>query len=95
MAQLPEIFRACFWDTDFDRLDINNNSDFIISRLYMKGGFPGMFWVETTYSDSSIIHSAKIRRDLDPIVANYLKTKYDIPENEMSYYRLNGGIAWR
>lgn len=50
MAQLPEKFRPYFWDSDFDHLDIRENMAFIISRLYTKGGFPGIFWVDETYS---------------------------------------------
>ncbi len=95
MAQIPAKFSTCFWDAKFDELDIRNNSDFIIIRLYTKGGFPGIFWVEKTYSSDDIIHAAKNRRDLDPIVANYLKEKYAIRKEDMNYYRLNNGMTWR
>lgn len=95
MAQLPEKFRQCFWDSDFEHLDTRENMAFIISRLYTKGGFPGIFWVDKTYSSQDIIYAAKTRRDLNPIVANYLRKKYNIKKNEMNYYQMRGGIAWR
>lgn len=95
MAQLPEKFRSCFWDTDFEHLDIVENRAFIISRLYTKGGFPGIFWVDETYSSQDIIYAAKTRRDLDPIVANYLRKKYNLKKDEMNFYCMQNGVAWR
>ena len=58
MAQLPEKFRPYFGDSDFEHLDIVENRAFIISRLYTKGGFSGIFWVDETYSDQDIIYAA-------------------------------------
>lgn len=95
MAQLPEKFRPCFWDSDFEHLDIVENRAFIISRLYTKGGFSGIFWIDETYSDQDIIYAAKTRRDLDPIVANYLRKKYHLEKSEMNYYHMQNKIAWR
>lgn len=88
IPQLPEEFRSCFWDTDFEKLDIRKNRLFIISRLYTKGGFPGIFWVHDTYSDQDVIDAAKTRRDLNPIVANYLCEKYGLKREEMKYYQM-------
>lgn len=88
MAQLPERFRPCFWDTDFDGLDVRENRAFIIARLYTKGGFEGMLAVAELYSDEDVICAARTRRDLDPIVANYLRKRYGIKKEDMNYYRM-------
>lgn len=88
MAQLPEKFRSVFWDTNLEDLDLEKNKAFIISRLYNKGGFDGMVFVHKNYSDEDVIETAKSRRDLHPIVANYLKTIYALEEDEMAYYRV-------
>lgn len=96
VPQLPEEFRSCFWDTDFEKLDIQKNKLFIISRLYTKGGFPGIFWVHDTYPDQDVIDAAKIRRDLNPIVANYLRKKYGLRKEDMMYYQMqNREHFWR
>ena len=94
MSELPEKFRPVFWDTDFDNLDAEKNSAYIISRLYNKGGFPGIFWVHEHYSDQEILQAIKTRRDFDPIVANYLRKKYSLEKDEMNYYRMQSGDFW-
>lgn len=94
MSTLPERFRPVFWDTDFDNLDKKKNAAYIISRLYNKGGFPGIFWVHVNYTDEEIIHAAKTRRDFDPIVANYLREKYHLQKEEMNYYRMHAQDFW-
>ncbi|MBR6090531.1 MAG: hypothetical protein IKP86_11395 [Anaerolineaceae bacterium] len=90
---IPEKFRPFFWDADFDELDTDINKLFIISRLYCKGGLEGMYWVEHHYVDADIIEAAKRRRDLNPIVANHLRKKYDLEKSEMNYYSMSAD--WR
>ena len=52
---LPLRFKPVFWDTDCEKLDLEKNKLFIISRMYCKGGFPGIYWVEHHYSEEDII----------------------------------------
>ncbi len=97
MADIPESLRFCFWDTDIEKLDMEKNSDYIISRLYTRGGIRGIVFVHETYTDDEIIHAAKTRRDLNPIVANYLSERYGIPREDMAYYRMvemGGRTLW-
>lgn len=86
--KIPEKFRPCFWDADFDKLDLKKNKDFIITRLYVKGGLSGIDWVHDQYSDEEIQDAAKRRRALNPIVANYLRNKYHLKKQDMAYYRM-------
>ncbi len=88
---------SCFWDTDISRLDIEKDKDFIITRLYTKGGMRGINFVHHIYADDDVIHAAKVRRDLNPIVANYLSKKYNIRRSDMAYYRMEdmgGRTLW-
>ena len=91
---IPEKLRVYFWDSDIDKLDPDQNKCFIISRLYTKGGVEGINWINKNYSDQDIIEAAKKRRDLNPIVANYLRSKYQIDKNEMNFFK-TGQISWR
>lgn len=95
MGTLPEEFKPFFWDTDFEKLDLKENASFIISRLYNKGGFPGIFWVHDHFSDEEIVTAVKTRRDFTPIVANYLRKKYNLEKSEMNYYKMKPTIEWR
>lgn len=95
MCKIPEKFRIFFWDTDFDNLDLKDNSAYIISRLYNKGGFSGIKWVHDNFTDKEILNAIKTRRDFHPIVANYLRKKYHLSKNEMNYYKMKPNISWR
>ncbi|MCD8230830.1 MAG: hypothetical protein LUD14_03240 [Clostridiales bacterium] len=94
--QIPDEFKHCFWDTKWDELDINDNKDFIITRLYTHEGMPGIRWVTQQFTDDEIKEAAKHRRALNPIVANYLQKKYHIERSEMAYYRVKNeaGKEW-
>lgn len=77
-----------FWDTDFEKLDIQKNKEYIISRLYCYGDLKAIKWVKDTYSKEDIKETAKHRRDLKPIVANYLRQQFNLKKEEMAYYRV-------
>ena len=95
MKKIPTKFKPCFWDTNFDELDIKKNKYYIISRLYNKGGISGITWVEDNYSDEDIMEATKLRRDFHPIVANYLRKKYGLKKEQMNYYKMMPKISWR
>lgn len=95
--KMPESLRTFFWDTDFDNLDLQENKYYIISRLYVKGNLKAIRWVNETYTDEDIKETARTRRALDPIVANYLRQKCGLKREEMAYYRnerLGGRELW-
>ena len=82
--------RALFWDTRIDALDRNANRCYIIARLLNLGGIPGLDWVEDNYSADEIADAVIHRRDLHPIVRNFMAERYHIPKE-----RLNQGAPWR
>jgi|GEM_PF-943231 len=95
ITSLPEHLRPAFWDSDFEHLDLEKNRDFIITRLFTKGGIPGINWAEKTFTADEIRAAARTRRDLNPIVANFLSQRYGIPRRDMMYYRTRGvAIPW-
>jgi len=83
---IPESLKAAFWDSNIDELDLEKNSAYIISRLYNYGGVEGRMWVHMRYDDDAIVKAACQRRDLDPIVANYLKKEFKIKDEDMACY---------
>ena len=80
-------FQYAFWDTDLTQLDAECDSDYIIVRLYCKGGIRGIRAAEKYYSKEQISHAAMVRRDLNPIAANYLQSVCGLAREEMAYYR--------
>lgn len=84
---MPNEFKQYFWDTEFDKLDINKNKRYIIARLYCYGDLKAIKWVKQTYSLDEIKDVALNSRNLKPIVANYLMQQFQLKKEEMAYYR--------
>ncbi len=96
-SSIPSKFKIYFWDADVDKLDLQDNKYYIIARLYTKGNFDAIDWVHQTYTEKDVEDTARQRRALDPIVANYLRQKYGLQKEEMAYYRaeeLGGHDLW-
>ena len=51
----PQNFKQLFWDIDRDRLDKDEDSMFIISRLLEKGRMDAVKWVYKTYGPNKIL----------------------------------------
>ena len=83
---MPEELKKYFWDTEFEKLDIQKNKRYIISRLYCYGDLKALRWIRENYSDEDIEDVARNCRNLKPLVANYLKQQFSLKKEEMAYY---------
>ena len=75
--------KSFFWDTDIEALDMDQNAPYIISRLLNTGGMAGYCWVKGLYSDQAIIDAVIHRRNLRPIVRNFMAQQYHIPRESL------------
>lgn len=85
--KMPIEFRKYFWDTEFEKLDIKKNRNYIISRLFCEGDIDSFNWLKRTYTEEEIIQTIKSSRRLNPITASFLKNVYALKEEEMQYYK--------
>ena len=83
---MPEELKKYFWDTEFEKLDIQKNKRYIISRLYCYGDLKALRWVKENYSNEDIEDVARNCRNLKPLVANYLRQQFNLKKEEMAYY---------
>ncbi len=81
--QMLEDFRPFFWDTDTDALDMAKNGPYIISRLLSKAGMPGYLWVTRHYPEEAIVEAIISRRDMHPVMRNFMAEKYHIPKDRL------------
>lgn len=84
---MPEELRKYFWDTQFEKLDLKKNKIYIISRLYCYGNLKAIKWVNNVYSKEDIKEVAIKSRNLKPLVANYLRQKFNLKKEDMAYYK--------
>lgn len=85
---MPNELKKYFWDTEFEKLDINKNKSYIISRLYCYGDIKEINWLKSIYSNEEIKEVAKHSRNLKPVVANYLRQQFNLKKEEMAYYKV-------
>ena len=72
-----------FWDADITQLDMKENSAYIISRLLNMGGMPGYLWVQYLFTRDEIVQAVIHRRDMRPIVRNFMAAQYHIPAESL------------
>ena len=84
---MPVELKKYFWDTDFEKLDLKRNRRFIITRLYCYGDLKAIRWVKNTYTEDEIKDVAVNSRNLNPLVANYLRQQYNLEKKDMAYYK--------
>ena len=75
-----EEMKSCFWDADIGALDVDRNAPYIITRLLNMGGIAGYCWTVDLYSEDDIAQAVIHRRDMHPIVRNFMASRYHIPK---------------
>ena len=83
---MPEELKKYFWDTEFEKLNMQRNKRYIISRIYCYGDLKALRWIKENYSNEDIEDVARNCRDLKPLVANYLRQQFNLKKEEMAYY---------
>ena len=72
-----------FWDTQAAELNVDEHSDYIISRLLNMGGMRGYLWVQKLYTEDDIRGAVIRRRDMRPVVRNFMAARYGIPKDSL------------
>ena len=75
--------KSLFWDVSHEKLDWQQNSQFIIERVLVRGGMNDVKIIMRLYTKSQIIESIKKCRDLDVVTHNFCSHYFNIPKAEM------------
>ena len=92
---MPTELKKYFWDVEFEKLDIEKNKRYIISRLYCYGDLKAIRWIKQTYTKTDIEEVAKKSRNLTPLVANYLKQQFHLKKEQMMYYKTTKALNYQ
>ena len=71
MKKLPAYLKQYFWDVDFNKIDKEQSSSYIIHRLLDRGNDRVIKWMFKTYSKSLISEVVTKRRGFSPKTANF------------------------
>lgn len=77
-----------FWDVEYDKLDWQNNSNFIISRVALRGSLSDWFEIKSYYGLSKIKQIILDSRYLDKISLNFFSFYFDLPKEEFRCYNI-------
>jgi len=71
MAKLARSLKPIFWDTDLDKIDIQQNKGYIIERILEFGDKPAVKWLLATYSLSDIKKALEEGRSISKKSRNF------------------------
>lgn len=91
---MPIEFKKYFWDVEFEKLDLEKNKRYIISRLYCYGDLKAIRWIKQAYTKKDIEEVAKKSRNLTPLVANYLQQQFHLKKEQMMYYKTRKALNY-
>ncbi len=82
--KVADIFeKSLFWDVDFEKLDWEKNSCFIIERSLVRGGMKDVKNIMKLYTREQIIDAVKKSKNLDAVTHNFCSNYYNIPKSKM------------
>ena len=70
-TQLPDSFRAYFWDVRFEEIEVEKSSYFIIKRVLDRGNLFDIRWLLKTYGKEEIKKVVMLTKDLSRPTGNF------------------------
>lgn len=75
--------RTLFWDVNPEKLDWERNKQFIIERVFVRGGMNAVKYIFKQYTPGDITNAVIKSRDLDPVTHNFCSHYFNIPKEKM------------
>jgi hypothetical protein len=82
MSSFP-FSKSIFWDVDVDKVNLHLQKDFIIQRVFLRGGMKDVKTIFSLYPLGDIIEALKKSRELDKVTHNFCSNYFNIPKEEM------------
>ncbi|MDI9480740.1 MAG: DUF6922 domain-containing protein [Syntrophomonadaceae bacterium] len=76
-------FRAIFWDTEIEKIDLEVNKSKIIERIINFGDEHAYKWLWKVYSEETIRSEVKSNKNIDKKAAHMLANVLGIPKEEI------------
>lgn len=83
MAKLPKFLKKYFWDVDFETINLQKESYFIIERILEEGDKKAIKWMLQTFSKDLIQAVLQKSRRLSKKSANFWAVIFNIPKNKI------------
>lgn len=76
--------KSLFWDVNEQIIDLQTRKDFVIQRVFVRGGMKDVKTVLSIYSQHEIIEALKKSKELDRVTHNFCINYFHIPKEEMN-----------
>ncbi|MBL4651508.1 MAG: hypothetical protein JKY53_01400 [Flavobacteriales bacterium] len=73
-----KVRKSIFWDTDFEKLSIELDMDFVIHRVLTRGNIEEFKFIFKTYTKQQVINAISGRNNVDGKTINFLKNLFDV-----------------
>lgn len=83
MKKLPGFLKPYFWDVDFEKLDKEQSTSYIIHRLLDRGNDKAIKWMYKTYDKNLIKETITKRRGFSAKTANLWADLLDIDKRKI------------
>jgi hypothetical protein len=75
--------KTLFWDIDENNIDLTAKKEFIIPRVFVRGGMKDVKLLMSMYNQEEIIEALKKSRELDKMTHNFCINYFHISKEEM------------
>ncbi|MGD0977051.1 MAG: hypothetical protein ABR875_02045 [Minisyncoccia bacterium] len=82
--KIPDFLKKYFWDVDFNGLDANTHSLFIVERILEYGDETATSWMLDNFSKEQIKQTLLERKGFSKKSANYWSLILNIPKDKIS-----------
>lgn len=83
MKSLPPFLKKYFWDTDFEKFDVQKYSKDVIGRILEYGDEKAVGWLRNNFTQEEIGDVLRRFRFVSPRSANFWALILDIPKEEI------------
>lgn len=81
-----DLLRPIFWEIDINSLDPQEYKKYTIERILQYGTIDHVKWMLDNFSDTDIIESVKVSKNIDRRTANYWALYYGINKEEITCF---------
>jgi len=78
-----DLLKTIFWDTDINKLDLQNHKRYTIERILQYGFAEHINWMLKHFQAEDIINAVKNSKSIDKKTANYWSIRFKINKNEI------------
>ncbi len=83
MKKLPGFLKQYFWDVNFDKINPEKSSMFILERVLDKGDMKAIRWLFRKYNKQDVKQLLISSKNLSPLTSNFWADYFDFDKSKI------------